>query len=201
MSQAYFTGLALGFSLIVAIGAQNAFVLRQGLKGEHVFPVCLLCSVSDAVLIFFGVIGFQAISARYQWLEPALRYGGAAFLIWYGALSLRSALRSSAALGLSGQNPATLGKTLAICLALTWLNPHVYIDTVVMMGMLSANYPGYEKVFASGAASASLIFFFSLGYGAQKLRPLFANPKAWRVFEVLIAALMWFLAFKLLKNG
>ncbi|MDR1126408.1 MAG: LysE/ArgO family amino acid transporter [Deltaproteobacteria bacterium] len=199
MFEAYFTGLALGFSLIVAIGAQNAFVLRQGLRREHVFPICLICSLSDAVLIIFGVTGFHELSVRLIWLEPVLRYGGAAFLFWYGAKSLLAALRSSESLLADTERPeAPLGRTLLICLALTWLNPHVYLDTVVMLGMLSRGFAGLERFFAVGAMSASLIFFFSLGYGARLLRPLFANPGIWRIFEGCIAALMWFIAIKLL---
>lgn len=194
----YLTGLSLGFSLIVAIGAQNAFVLRQGLRKEHVFPVCLLCALSDAVLIIFGVTGFRAVSAKYLWLEPVLRYGGAAFLFWYGARSLRSALKSSSSLLAADDRAVSLSRTLALCLALTWLNPHVYLDTVVMLGVLSTGYPGRERVFAAGAMSASVIFFFALGYGAALLRPVFANPRTWRIFEGAIAALMWFIGLKLL---
>ncbi len=196
---AYFTGLGLGFSLIVAIGAQNAFVLRQGLRREHIFAICLVCAASDAALILFGVFGFQAVSGRLAWLEPALRYGGAAFLGWYGGRSLWSAFHSRGGLiAADGGAAASLGRTLALCLALTWLNPHVYLDTVVMMGMLAAGFPGAEPRFAAGAISASFLFFFTLGYGAGLLRPLFAVPLAWRILETLIAALMWFIAFKLL---
>jgi len=195
--EAYFTGLALGFSLIVAIGAQNAFVLRQGLLRRHVFSVCLVCAVSDALLICFGVTGFQSLSGRHAWLEPVLRYGGAAFLICYGLLSFRAALRSSGALEADEGPEAPLGRTLLICLALTWLNPHVYLDTVVMMGLLSAGFPGREGLFAAGAITASFTFFFTLGYGARLLRPLFANPKTWRLFEAAIGLLMWAIALKL----
>jgi len=194
----YFTGLALGLSLIVVIGAQNAFVLRQGLRREHVFPVCLICALSDAALIIFGVTGFQVISERLTWLEPLLRYGGAAFLFGYGFLSFRSAWSSSGGL-VAAENPAEpLGQTLLICLALTWLNPHVYLDTVVMLGLLSTNYPGREAVFAAGTISASVLFFFALGYGAGRLRPFFASPKVWRGFEAAIGLLMWAIAVKLL---
>lgn len=198
---AYFTGLALGFSLIVAIGAQNAFVLRQGLRREHVFPVCLICSLSDAVLIIFGVTGFRTISERFAWLEQLLRYGGAAFLIWYGVMSLKSAVKSSGSLLAAENSPAPLGRTLAVCLALTWLNPHVYLDTVVMLGILSIGFPGAGHLFAAGAVTASFTFFFALGYGARLLRPLFAKPVVWRIFEVAIAAMMFFLAAMLIRAG
>ena len=198
MSGVYFTGLALGFSLIVAIGAQNAFVLRQGLRREHVFPVCLVCALSDAILIVFGVTGFRTLSEKFVWLEPALRYGGAAFLFWYGARSFWSVWRSKGGLAAAEDRPASLGRTLSVCLALTWLNPHVYLDTVVMLGILSAGFPGREAVFAAGAMSASFLFFFALGYGARALSPFFARPRVWRVFEALIGLLMWCIALKLL---
>ncbi len=200
MLSAYVTGLALGLSLIVAIGAQNAFVLRQGLRGEHVFPVCLVCALSDAVLIVFGVTGFQTLSRNFTWLEPVLRYGGAAFLIWYGFRSFRSAWKSTGGLSAAEDQTAPLGRVLLVCLALTWLNPHVYLDTVVMLGVLSTSWPGREGQFAAGAVSASILFFFALGYGAGLLRPVFANPKTWRIFETAIGLLMCFLAVKLLRG-
>ena len=201
MIEAYLTGLGLGFSLILAIGAQNAFVLRQGLRREHVFAVCLVCALSDAALIVFGVTSFRAVSERLEWLEPFMRYGGAAFLIWYGGRSLRSALRSSGGLFADEGKAASLGRTLLICLALTWFNPHVYLDTVVMLGMLSTGFPEREHVFALGAITASFFFFFALGYGARLLRPLFAKPGTWRACEAAIAFLMWFIAFTLLRQG
>ena len=196
----FFTGLGMGLSLIVAIGAQNAFVLRQGLRNEHLFAVCLFCAVSDAILIIIGVTSFRQISAALTWLDPAMRYGGAAFLIWYGARSLLSALRSSGALEVSEGNATTFRQTILTCLALTWLNPHVYLDTVVLLGTVSSRFPGSEAAFAAGAVVGSFVFFFALGYGATKLRPLFANPVAWRILEVIIAAVMWLIAFKLLTG-
>lgn len=200
----YFTALVLGLSLIVAIGAQNAFVLRQGLRKEHVFPVCLICALSDAALIIFGVTGFRVVSERLVWLEPAMRYGGAVFLFWYGLGNLRSAWSSTGRLLAAENHAEPLGRTVLICLALTWLNPHVYLDTVVMLGLLSTNYPGREAIFAAGAMSASFLFFFALGYGAGLLRPIFANPRTWRGFEAAIGCLMWAIAAKLLwffNNG
>jgi L-lysine exporter family protein LysE/ArgO len=194
----YFTGFSMGLSLIVAIGAQNAFVLRQGLRSEHVFAVCLTCALSDALLILLGVTGFQQISMVLPWLDPLMRYGGAAFLIWYGARNLYSALRSSGALAARDAGASSLRRALLTCLALTWLNPHVYLDTVVLLGTISTRFPGLEASFAAGAVTASFLFFFSLGYGATKLRPVFANPTAWRVLEGLVAVTMWLIAFKLL---
>jgi L-lysine exporter family protein LysE/ArgO len=205
---AYIAGLASGLSLIVAIGAQNAFVLQRGLRGEHVFAVCLACALSDAVLIAAGVAGLRQMLAMAPWLDAALRYAGAAFLVWYGARSLRSALRSQEALavgagGAAALGPAlgpTLATTLTTCLALTWLNPHVYLDTMVLLGTLSTRHPGAETFFAFGAITGSFAFFFGLGYGAAWLRPLFARPSSWRVLEGVIAAVMWSIALGLLMD-
>ena len=194
----FFTGLGVGLSLIVAIGAQNAFVLRQGLKGEHVFAVSLVCALSDAMLIALGVTSFGKITDALPWLEPVMRYGGAAFLICYGAKSLYSALRSHGALIVDGVvSPAGLWQTVLTCLAFTWLNPHVYLDTVVFLGTISTQYAGHEAAFAAGAMTGSFVFFFSLGYGARWLRPLFATPWAWRLLEGSIAIVMWGIAVKL----
>lgn len=193
----YVTGLSMGLSLILAIGAQNAFVLRQGLRNEHVFAICLTCALSDAILILIGITSFRQIAAVLPWLEPVMCYGGAAFLVWYGAKNLCSAFRSSGALSAGEGKAAGLGKALLTCLALTWLNPHVYLDTVVLLGTISTRFPGLESSFAAGAVTASFLFFFSLGYGATKLRPVFANPAAWRVLEGIVAVTMWLIAFKL----
>ncbi|WP_333829107.1 LysE/ArgO family amino acid transporter [Pararhodobacter sp.] len=198
----FFTGLTMGLSLIVAIGAQNAFVLRQGLRGEHVFAVCLTCAASDAFLILLGVTGFSQIAALLPWVDPVMRYGGAAFLIWYGARSLRSALGASSALRVQGNGQTTpLGTTLLACLAITWLNPHVYLDTVVLLGTISTQFPGDEALFAAGAVSGSFLFFFALGYGATRLRPVFAKPAAWRILEGVIALVMWAIALKLILSA
>jgi len=190
----------IGFSLIVAIGAQNAFVLRQGLRNEHIFAVSLTCALSDALLIAIGVSSFQKIAAWLPWLDPAMRSAGAAFLFWYGAKSLYSALRSSDALVIAKTEKESLKKTLLTCLALTWLNPHVYLDTIVFLGTISTQYTGYELFFAAGAISASFLFFFSLGYGAKRLKPVFENPAAWRILEAAIAAVMWLIAAKLISG-
>ncbi|MDH7785983.1 L-lysine exporter family protein LysE/ArgO [Ochrobactrum sp. 19YEA23] len=197
----YLTGLTMGLSLIVAIGAQNAFVLRQGLRDEHVFAVSLVCAVSDAVLITLGITSFQKIAAALPAIDPIMRYGGAAFLIWYGARSLYSAITSSAALSSGNGNATGLWKTIATCLALTWLNPHVYLDTVVLLGTISTQFPGLENAFALGAITASFVFFFSLGFGARWLRPVFARPSSWRVLEGAIAFVMWAIAWKLLTGA
>ncbi|QJP13559.1 amino acid transporter [Starkeya sp. ORNL1] len=200
-SSAFLAGLTVSLSLILAIGAQNAFVLRQGLRGEHVFAVCLACAVSDALLIGLGVSGFRQIAALASWIDPTMRIGGAAFLLWYGATNLYSALRSRGALVAAEACPAALGPTLATCLALTWLNPHVYLDTVVLIGTISTQFPGRALAFATGATAASFLFFFALGYGAGWLRPIFARPSAWRILEAGIAFTMWTIAARLLMDA
>ncbi|MCC5971609.1 MAG: amino acid transporter [Pararhodobacter sp.] len=198
----FFTGLTMGISLIVAIGAQNAFVLRQGLRGEHVFAVCLTCAVSDALLIVLGVTSFSKIATALPWIDPVMRYGGAAFLIWYGVRSARAALRTTEALAVSGTGqPAALSSVLLACLAITWLNPHVYLDTVVLLGTISTQFEGRAHMFAAGAVTGSFLFFFALGYGARWLRPLFASPRAWRILEAVIALIMWAIAAKLILSA
>lgn len=200
MSPSLIAGFALGFSLIMAIGAQNAFVLRQGLKRQHVFWICLTCATSDAVLIAAGVTGFGTLAMAWPWFEQVMRYGGAVFLIVYGARNLRSGWTGGAALT-SAQAQAdgepALWPALATVLALTWLNPHVYLDTVVLLGSVSAQYPS-QLVFGIGAALASFTFFFSLGYGARALAPVFARPRAWQVLDIGIGLTMWAIALGLI---
>jgi len=194
----YLTGLMVGLSLIVAIGAQNAFVLRQGLRNEFVFAVCLACALSDAALIVLGVTSLGRVMALLPWLDPVMRYGGAGFLIWYGIRSLYSAVTASGALETGSDRPVSFRRTMTICLALTWLNPHVYLDTVVLLGTVSTRFPGQQLAFALGAVTGSFLFFFALGYGARWLRPLFSSPAAWRVLEAVIACVMWVIAIRLL---
>ncbi|MFY0692131.1 MAG: amino acid transporter [Paracoccaceae bacterium] len=197
---AYGAGFALGLSLILAIGAQNAFVLRQGLRREHVFLVCLTCAVCDAALIAVGVGGFGLLSDRVPWLGEAMRYGGAAFLLVYGALAFRAAFGAAEALN-AGQGPAGRWQSvLATCLALTLLNPHVYLDTVVLLGSIAAQYDGARLAFGGGAMTASFVFFFALGYGARLLAPVFARPVAWRVLDVFVGCVMWAIAVSLLTG-
>ena len=198
---AYTAGFALGLSLILAIGAQNAFVLRQGLRGEHVALVCLACALSDAVLIVAGVAGFGALVARAPWIEPLFRLGGAAFLAAYGLRSLWAAARRRHALEAAERGAGSWRRALATCLAFTWLNPHVYLDTVVLLGSVSTRYAGQRVAFAAGAVSASFAFFFALGYGARLLQPLFARPVAWRVLDALVGLTMLALAALLLAPG
>ncbi len=196
MSASLIAGFLLGLSLILAIGAQNAFVLRQGLRRAHVFAVCLTCALSDAILVSFGVAGFGALAKAAPMLETVMRYGGAAFLFWYGLKSFRAAWVGGAALE-AAEGAASLRQTLLVALALTWLNPHVYLDTVVLLGAVSAQYP-HKLGFGIGAVCASFLFFFSLGYGARLLDPLFRKPVAWQVLDALVGLIMWGIALKLI---
>jgi L-lysine exporter family protein LysE/ArgO len=197
MLSAGLSGFLLGAGLIVAIGAQNAFVLRQGLKREHVLAVALACALSDALLIAAGVGGLGAAVASAPNFLRAVALGGALFLFAYGALAFRRAWRP-AALRPDGQDASSLKAALAACLAFTFLNPHVYLDTVVLVGSLSAVHEGGARLaFGFGAASASVAWFFSLGYGARRLAPLFERPTAWRVLDVGIGVVMWGLAASL----
>lgn len=200
MVSAGLNGFLLGASLIIAIGAQNAFVLRQGLARRHVLAVCLTCSLSDALLILAGVAGLGQIVERSPRLLMAVTAGGAAFLFAYG---LRAFLRSwrPGRLTVTVAERASLRHAMAACFAFTFLNPHVYLDTVVLVGGLSAAYQGPDRAaYAAGAALASFAWFFTLGYGARALTPIFARPGAWRVLDLAIGATMWLLAAGLIHR-
>jgi L-lysine exporter family protein LysE/ArgO len=191
-------GFATGGSLIVAIGAQNTFVLRQGLRQEHVLPIVALCATADALLILAGVAGLgefiQAAPGALAWL----RIAGAVFLAVYGWKALRRALEPHQAVVDQGA-PTTLQAAVATALAFTFLNPHVYLDTVVLVGALANQHQGAERwQFAAGAAAASVVWFSALGFGAKLLVPLFARPVTWRVLDGIIAAVMFSLAGTLL---
>lgn len=194
-------GYLLSISLIAAIGAQNAFVLRQGIRREHVAWVVAVCAASDALLIALGVAGFGAVSAAVPWIAGAMRWFGVAFLLGYGALRFRAALRGGEALQPVAGAVASLRSVLATCLLLTWANPHVYLDTVALIGSISAQYAPYQLQFGLAAAFGSLSFFAALGFGARFLAPLFANPRAWVVLEVLIGLTMWAIAAGLAFGG
>jgi L-lysine exporter family protein LysE/ArgO len=182
-------GFATSLSLIVAIGAQNAFVLRQGIRNEHVLPVVILCALSDLVLIMAGVAGVGALVTAHPQLLTVARYGGAVFLVGYGLLAARRAIRP-ATLTPSDAGPARLTSVLLTCLALTFLNPHVYLDTVVLLGTLASQQGDARWRFGTGAAAASLVWFFGLGFGARRLAGLFAKPSTWRVLDGVIALTM-----------
>lgn len=197
----FFSGFALSFTLIMAIGAQNAFVLRQGIRREHVLLCVLVCAISDAVLITLGVTGFGALNEKMPWLGPIMRYGGALFLLAYGAIAIRSALTGTEALNVEGRARSDWRKVVATLLALTWLNPHVYLDTVILLGSIAAQYGEDSAVFGAGAVTASFVFFLLLGFGARLLAPLFARPKAWRILDALVGLTMWSIALSLIIAG
>lgn len=192
------SGYLLAISLIAAIGAQNAFVLRQGLRREHVFVVVMTCALSDALLMAVGITGFGAVAGRVPWFGDAVRYGGVAFLLVYGALRFRAALRGGEALKPAEGKTTPLAQVLFTCLVLTWANPHVYLDTVVLIGSIAAQYVPYQAVFGVAAALGSFSFFLALGYGARLLAPVFAKPRAWVALEVIVGCTMWAIAAGLL---
>ena len=201
MLGAALAGFALGGSLIIAIGAQNAFVIRQGVLNQYVFWVCLFCASSDAVLIWAGTYGLAAVLAVAPQLLAVLRYGGVIFLLWYG---IKAALRALHAQAMedSAEKPQSLGAAIILCAAFTWLNPHVYLDTVVLVGSIANARPAGEQLpFAIGASLASLVWFFAIGYGAKVLREPLSQPKVWRVIDLAIAMIMIWLAIKLLFGG
>lgn len=189
-------GFAASLVLIVAIGAQNAFVLRQGLRREHVLPVVLTCALSDLALILAGIAGLGAVIAAQPTAVTVIKWVGAAFLIGYAALAAKRAIRPSG-LRPTDRAPATLRATLLTCLALTYLNPHVYLDTVLLLGAVAQQHP-HRWLFGIGAAAASLVWFTALGAGAHKLAPVLARPAAWRILDGLIAVVMVAVAVTLL---
>lgn len=189
------TGMLTGMGLIVAIGAQNAFVLRQGIRREHVGIVVLLCAVSDAILIFGGTAGIGVLVTRFPLVLDILRWGGAAYLAWFGIRSIISALHPTA---LSASAPRSRGSVVATTLALTYLNPHVYLDTVVLLGSLANQHgPDARWVFAAGAVAGSVVWFSALGYGAHALSRVLSSPRTWQVIDLLIGAVMLALAVAL----
>jgi L-lysine exporter family protein LysE/ArgO len=191
------TGFLTGLSLIAAIGAQNAFVLRQGLRREHVGWVVAVCALSDAVLIAGGVAGFGVVAAQVPWLPAAALWAAVAFLVGYGVLRLRAAWRGGAALAPDAGGAVPLRRALAACVLFTWANPHVYLDTLVLIGGLAAQQAPHEAWYAAGAMLASGVFFAALGFGARALAPLFASPAAWRWLDAGVGVLMLALAARL----
>ncbi len=193
-------GLGLGFSLIVAIGAQNAFVLRQGLRREHVALVVAICALSDLALVALGVGGAGLLFSAVPLLAEIVRWAGAAFLLLYGVLAARRAVRPERLTASDESRPLTRPSALAVaatCLALTWLNPHVYLDTVVLLGSVASTHGEWRWAFGAGAGVASILWFCLLGFGARLLAPVFAKPAAWRVLDAIIAVVMIALAVSL----
>lgn len=200
MITAFFYGFALGASLIIAIGAQNAFILRQGLLRQHVFILCLICALADALLIAAGVAGVGTFVAQSPKFIQAIQIGGAVFLFVYAAISLRRAFNPEA-MKAHGNGGSDLKAAILTCLAFTFLNPHVYLDTVLLLGGLSARFDGAGRlVYAIGAMSASFVWFFGLGYGARLLTPVFEKPRSWQVLDCLIAFVMAAIAVSLLLD-
>ena len=199
---AFTTGFALGATLIVAIGAQNAFVLRQGLRREHVAAIVIFCAAADLVLIGAGVAGLATMLGNAPRLTTFLTVAGAAFLGWYGAVALRRALRPQSLVASQGAGATTLGSAMTRVAGFTFLNPHVYLDTVLLMGSIGARQAADARIwFVGGAACASGLWFTGLGFGARLLAPLFARPAAWRVLDSLIGLTMLALAAMLLASA
>lgn len=194
-------GFITGAGLIIAIGAQNAFVLRQGLQRSHVGLVVAVCALSDIALILCGVAGVDALVLKWPQLLQVLRFGGAAFLAWYGLLAAQRAWRGAGVLAPDRGNEKNMRRVLLACLAFTFLNPHVYLDTMVLIGGLSSRYSGMAQwVFGFGACAASVAWFSALGFGARLLQPVFRNPQAWRMLDGCIALFMLVLCLLLLLN-
>jgi len=201
MGSVFLQGLALSLGLIVAIGAQNAFVLRQGLRREHVASVVFFCAISDALLIAAGVMGMAQALGERPMLANALALAGAVFLAVYGWKALNRALQQNGLLAAEGGQGLSWASAMAQAAAFTLLNPHVYLDTVLLVGSIGAQQPaGLQAWFVAGASSASLLWFCALGFGARWLAPLFAKPRAWQVLDVLIGLTMWVLSGMLLMH-
>jgi L-lysine exporter family protein LysE/ArgO len=195
-------GLFLSLGLIVAIGAQNAFVLRQGLRREHVGSVVLFCAIADAVLIAAGVLGLSQVLGRSPGLAQVLALAGAAFLAVYGWRALQRARQAHQLNAAPGGEGLRLGAAMAQAAAFTLLNPHVYLDTVLLVGSIGAQQPpALRGWFIAGACSASLLWFTALGFGARWLAPWFARPRAWQVLDLLIGLTMWVLSALLLRHA
>ena len=191
-------GLLTGLSLIVAIGAQNAYVLRQGLAGRHIGLIVTICAASDVLLIAAGVAGVGALIRSHPEGVTVVRCFGAAYLLAYGAMSLRSAARP-ASLRADGRSTHGRRAVIATTLALTYLNPHVYLDTVVMLGSVANGYAGNRWLFAVGAALGSVLWFSGLGYGAKVASPALNRPHTWRVLDLVIGCVMIALAVRLVR--
>ena len=203
MLSAFLTGFILGFSLILAIGAQNSFVLRQGLMGRHIFVVALFCSLSDAFLISIGVAGISMFLNNYIYLVSNWLFGiSAIWLAGYGLLRLRDAINGKSAIVIESTYSNGLISTLSFLSVLTFANPHVYLDTVVLIGSVSQQFPDNTKLaYVLGASIASFVFFFSLAYGAKFLSPIMQLPIAWRLLDSFIAFVMFALAIKMSQEA
>lgn len=192
---AFWSGLGTGLGLIVAIGSQNAYVLKQGLLRNHPFIIALLCSTIDAIMIILGIGGLGLVITSHHLLLDIARYGGALFLFVYGAISFKGVFKNEKLDIGDPKRKTGLKNTILTLLALSLLNPHLYLDTCVLIGTIGAHFKGIEKqCFTIGAVSASFIWFFSLSYGAKLLVPLFEKPTAWKILDLLVALIMWSIA-------
>ncbi len=202
LSSAALQGFGLGGGLIVAIGAQNAFVLRQGIERRHVFATAAICTLCDMTLILLGVGGMGSLVARQPALAAAASWGGAAFLLLYGIRSFRAAWKPGVLSPENAADPPSLRSTLWAALGFSLLNPHVYLDTVVLIGSVGARFAAEQRAgFAAGAMMASTTWFFGLAYGAVQLAPLFRRPAAWRVLDVAVGCTMWVIAATLIQDA
>ena len=203
MIAAFSTGFFLGISLILAIGAQNAFVLRQGILGKHVFYVALFCALSDALLICIGIAGISFFLNNFINQFSDLLFGfSAIWLTGYGLIRLKAVFKSDSKLEIESSISKDLIPTLSILFILTFANPHVYLDTIVLVGSISQQFSGIYKIaFALGASLASFVFFFSLAYGAKLLMPLMQSPNSWRKLDLLIALVMFVISIRLAYAG
>ena len=199
MLSAFLTGFILGLSLILAIGAQNSFVLRQGLMGNYVFTIALFCSLSDTLLIFIGVAGISIFFNNYiNLVSDWLFIISAVWLLGYGLLRIKDAIKGNSVLTVEGTLDGGITSTLSFLVVITFANPHVYLDTIVLIGSISQQFPGNIKLaYAIGASLASFVFFFSLAYGAKFLAPIMQKPIAWRILDSFIALVMFSLAIKM----
>ena len=189
-------GFLTGFSLIVAIGAQNAFILRQGLTRRYVFLIVTICALSDALLISLGTFGLGALIQAIPHLLDIIRWLGVAYLVWFGSTAVRKALMTNS-LTVADETQVSLKKTLLLTLGFTFLNPHVYLDTVILVGGVANQFGENNWFFALGAIAASLTWFFSLGLAASKLAVVMAKPIFWKILDIFIAAVMFSLAINL----
>ena len=203
MLSAFFTGFFLGLSLIVAIGAQNAFVLRQGIIGQHVFYIAIFCSVADALLIILGVAGITYLINDFINEISNILFGFSAFWITcYGLIRLKAAFKKTSTLDIEMSSSKSFSVTLSTVAILTFANPHVYLDTMILIGSVSQQFSGENKfAYTLGSSMASFVFFFSLAYGAKLLEPLMKKSISWRILDFLIALIMFFIAFRLAQAG
>ena len=197
--QAFISGFFTSLSLILAIGAQNAFVLKQGIKRENIFIICLICAISDAVLIFAGVFGLGSLVQNFPIIKQIALYGGFLFLLFYALMSFHSCFFKDLRMDTSSDYArSNLKKNILLTLAFTWLNPHVYLDTMILIGSVSTKFKDENLIFGVGASLASFCFFFALGYLARFLAPIFARPISWKILEFFVGLIMLALAFMLL---